>query len=189
MATEQPSTVTTESGSLAKWARWLAGLVGLWVLASPFVLSGEIAEGTPMWSNVVGGLAILILAAYGAYAIRSLAETATNTAGEWSGWIAAIAGLWIGISPFVLEGSITEGNPMFSNVVAGLLALVLAAYAGYSLRERSWCRDGNAKIDRAFRPDASRRRANRFRRTDGVGSARGAVTASESETVILPAAT
>lgn len=71
MATEQPSTVTAESGSLAKWGSWLAGLVGLWVLASPFVLTGEIAEGTPMWSNVVGGLAILILGAYAGYFLHS----------------------------------------------------------------------------------------------------------------------
>jgi uncharacterized membrane protein YczE len=137
MATEQPSTVTTESGSLAKWASWLAGLVGLWVLVSPFVLTGEITEGTPLWSNVLGGLAILILAAYGAYAIRSLAETATNTAGEWSGWIAAIAGLWILASPFVLSGEIAEGTVMWSNVIGGVIALVLAAYAGYFLQKRS----------------------------------------------------
>jgi len=136
MATEQPSTVTAKSGSLAKWGSWLAGLVGLWVLASPFVLTGEIAEGTPMWSNVVGGLAILILGAYGAYTIRSLAETATNTPAEWSGWIAALAGLWIGVSPFVLSGELAEGNPMWSNLGAGIVALVLAAYAGYFLHSR-----------------------------------------------------
>lgn len=136
MATEQPSTVTAESGSLAKWASWLAGLVGLWVGVSPFVLDGSIAEGTPMWSNVVGGLVILILGAYGAYAIRSLAETPRNSGGEWGGWIAALAGLWILVTPFILEGPIAEGDPMFSNVLAGLVALVLGAYAGYFLHSR-----------------------------------------------------
>lgn len=136
MATEQPSSVTTESGSLAKWASWLAGLVGLWVLVSPFVLEGTITEGNPMWSNVVGGLVILVLGAYGAFAIRSRAETETNTPGELGGWIAALSGLWIGVSPFLLSGEIAEGNPLFSNVVAGLMALLLAAYAGYYLHSR-----------------------------------------------------
>lgn len=132
MATEQASTVTTESSSFAKWASWLAALVGLWVLVSPFVLSGPIASGTAMWSNVVAGIAIAVLTAYGAYSIRTAAETSSNSLGEWSGWIAALAGVWILVSPFVQSGTITAGTPMWSNVAGGLVALVLAAFAGYS---------------------------------------------------------
>lgn len=70
MATEQATTVTTESGSLAKWASWLAGVVGLWVLASPFVLDGAVGSGAPMWSNVAGGAIALILAAYAGYVLH-----------------------------------------------------------------------------------------------------------------------
>lgn len=128
MATEQASSVPTESGSLAKWASWLAALVGLWVLVSPFVLSGPVTSGTAMWSNVVAGIVVLVLAAYGAFELRSAAHA--SAASEWSGWIAALAGLWILASPFVLTGSITTGNPMYSNVIAGIVAAVLAAYAG-----------------------------------------------------------
>lgn len=129
MATEQASSVTAETGSLAKWSSWLAALVGLWVLVSPFVLTGTIASGTAMWSNVVAGVLVLVLAAYGAYEHRSSA--AASGATEWSGWIASLAGLWILVSPFVLTGTIASGNPMYSNVIAGLVAAVLAAYAGY----------------------------------------------------------
>lgn len=35
---------------------WLAGIVGLWIAASPFVLSGTIDAGTPMSSNVGAGI-------------------------------------------------------------------------------------------------------------------------------------
>lgn len=130
MATEQTATVTTGSESLAKGASGLAALVGLWVLVSPFVLSGPFASGTAMWSTVVAGLLIAVLAAYGACAIRTSEDDA---AGEWSGWIAALAGVWILVSPFVLTGSIGSGAPMWSNVAGGIVALVLAAYAGYVL--------------------------------------------------------
>lgn len=133
MATEQASAVTTESESLVKWASWLAALVGLWVLASPYVLDGSIGSGTAMYSNVVAGFAILVLAAYGAYGRRTAAEQAGSSAGEYSGWLAAIAGLWIAISPFVLSGAIAANPVMWSNVAVGAVAFLLAGFAGYDL--------------------------------------------------------
>lgn len=133
MATKEAPTVTTEYGSLPKWASWLGALVGLWVVVSPFVLSGSIADGTPLWSNAVAGIVVLILAAFAAYTIRTAAEAATNSAGEWSGWIAALAGLWILVSPFVLSGTIGSGAVMWSNVIGGGIAFILAGYAGYHL--------------------------------------------------------
>ncbi|MFB6147163.1 MAG: SPW repeat protein [Halobacteriaceae archaeon] len=133
MATTDTSTATLPSGSFAKWTSWLAALVGLWVVVSPFVLTGSFGGGTPMLSSVVAGLAILVLGAYTSYAIRSAAEGASGTWPEWSGWIGALAGLWIAFSPFVLSGSIGSGTPMLSSVVGGLVALVLTAYTGYEI--------------------------------------------------------
>lgn len=63
--------MAVEQGSPAEWGSWIAALLGLWVLASPFVLSGEIASGTPMYSNVVAGILVLVLAAFTAYTIRN----------------------------------------------------------------------------------------------------------------------
>lgn len=63
------------------------------------------------------------IGAYGACAIRSIAETGGNSMGEWSGWTAALAGLWIGVSPFLLSGEIPDGTPMWSTVGAGLIAM------------------------------------------------------------------
>lgn len=131
MATEQAASVPTETGSLTKWASWLAALVGLWVLVSPFVLSGPFTSGTAMWSNVVAGIVVFVLAAFAAYELRTAVPGSEWS--EWSGWLAALAGLWILASPFVLTGSITAGNPMYSNVAAGIVAAALAAYAGYGV--------------------------------------------------------
>ncbi|MFB6186419.1 MAG: SPW repeat protein [Halobacteriaceae archaeon] len=133
MATEQASTVATESGSLAKWASWLGALVGLWVVVSPFVLTGANTSSTVTWSNGIAGIVILVFSAFGAYTVRTSAETTTNSLGEWSGWIAAVTGLWILVSPFVLTGSITAGTAMWSTIVAGVIAFILAAYTGYHL--------------------------------------------------------
>lgn len=133
MATRQAPNVLTESGPLAKWASWLAAVVGLWVLVSPFVLGGTIASGVAMWSNVAAGVVIAVLSAYGAYAILTSAELETNSLKEGSGWIAGLAGLWILVSPFVLSGPIGAGTAMWSTVAGGVVALVLAAYAGYVL--------------------------------------------------------
>lgn len=38
---------------------------------SPFALAGEIGAGTVMWSNVIAGLAVLVLAAYAGYDLHS----------------------------------------------------------------------------------------------------------------------
>lgn len=132
MATEQAQTLPTESGSFAKWASWLAAILGLWVLVSPFVLTGEIATGTPILSNVIAGILVLVLGGFGAYTLRTTTP-GENEPAELGGWIAAIAGLWILVSPFVLSGEIASGTPLYSNVVAGFVALVLAAYAGLEL--------------------------------------------------------
>lgn len=133
MATEQALSVTTRRGQLAKWAAWLGAVIGLWALVSPFVLSGAIDSGPPFVSTVVVGVLVLVLSAFAAYTIRVGAETAANTPAEWGGWIAALVGLWLLVSPFVLSGSFTDGTAMGSTVVAGLVVAILAAYAGYDL--------------------------------------------------------
>lgn len=131
MATEQSTTVSTESGPLAMWGSWLAALVGLWIAASPVLRTGEVTTGAPMYSAVVGGLVILALGAFGAYTIRSRADRDAFTPAEIAGWVAALVGLWILASPFVLSGEIGSGTPMYSNVAAGVVSALLAAYVGY----------------------------------------------------------
>lgn len=133
MSIGEAPTITSESGSLAKWGSWLAALVGLWVVASPFVLDGAAASGTAMWSNVVAGAVVLILGAFSAYTIRTAAETEVNTLGESGGWLAALAGAWILVSPFVVGGTVAAGWMLWSNVITGALALLFAGYTGYFL--------------------------------------------------------
>ncbi|MFB6311869.1 MAG: SPW repeat protein [Salinirussus sp.] len=134
MATTEASTVPTTSDQLAEWSGWIAALVGLWMLVSPFVLTGQIGSGAPFWSTVIGGIIVAVLAGFAAYAIRSTVAIEPNAPAEWAGWIAALAGIWLLLSPFVLSGSIGTGVALWSTAIAGLVALVLAAFAAYELR-------------------------------------------------------
>ncbi|MFB6104800.1 MAG: SPW repeat protein [Halobacteriaceae archaeon] len=128
MATEQSTTLSTGSGSTAKWTSWLTALVGLWLAVSPFVLTGSIASGNPLYSTVIGGALVVVLSAYTAWTWRS--RDAEDLA-EYSAWLAGLIGLWTAISPFILTGAIQSGTVLYSTVAAGVLILVLDAYAGY----------------------------------------------------------
>ncbi|HQD39824.1 MAG: SPW repeat protein [Limnochordia bacterium] len=39
------------------WQKWVNGILGLWVIISPFVISGTAL----LWSNVVSGIVIAVL--------------------------------------------------------------------------------------------------------------------------------
>lgn len=133
MATGEQATALPGAPSFGTWTSWLAALFGLWVVISPFALQGEIGAAPALYSNVVAGLAILVLAAYGAYWIRSSVASTPFSVSELAGWVAAIVGLWIAISPWVLAGEFSAGTPLYSTVVAGLIAFVLAVFAGWEI--------------------------------------------------------
>lgn len=69
-------------GSVA--AATLAALLGLWLVASPFMFgadtgSTEAANDFGFWNDIIVGLAALILGAYSAYKGRDRRETARRT--------------------------------------------------------------------------------------------------------------
>lgn len=49
------------------WIAWTNVVLGLWIVATPFVFTGAIGAGAAMWSNVLAGLGVAGLAAYNAY--------------------------------------------------------------------------------------------------------------------------
>lgn len=67
-----------EMDTTKMWTSVLAGLLGLWLIASPFVYE---ATDTVLWSAVISGIAIAALSGYSAYAARRVTETTpTETA-------------------------------------------------------------------------------------------------------------
>lgn len=53
---------------------------------------------------------------------------------EWTGWLAALFGLWTIASPFALSGSFGDGAPFYGTVGAGVVLVVLGAYTAWSIR-------------------------------------------------------
>lgn len=54
-------------------------------------------------------------------------------ANEWVNWVVALFGLWVLISPFVIDTP-WPSTSMYSNVIAGIVVLVLGAWMAYSSR-------------------------------------------------------
>ncbi len=48
--------------AFAEWEEWLNLIVGLWVIVSPWALSFS-ANATAMWTNVIVGIVVAVLAA------------------------------------------------------------------------------------------------------------------------------
>ena len=56
----------TDSGS--PWAASLSALLGLWMIASPFVFAMEV--GTLYWNDIAVGILVAVFAGYNAYQAR-----------------------------------------------------------------------------------------------------------------------
>lgn len=65
----------TASETANPWASALAGLLGLWTIAAPFVYG---ATGMAMWSSVVSGIVVAVLSGYNAYEAREAAGASTS---------------------------------------------------------------------------------------------------------------
>lgn len=118
------------------WMTLLSAILGVWIIAVPFIWS--IPEML-LWSNLVAGAIIALLAAYGAY---RLFEEETVHLGI--PVIAAIAGLWVIVSPFAFAD--VAQAVLASNVIAGFLVFVLSTYVAYIGRERGFATSGGAAV-------------------------------------------
>lgn len=127
--TDPASDTTTDRGTrdvlntdTMQWVSALVGLVGLWIVASPFLFE---ATETAIWNNTIVGTVIFLLAGYNFYRM-----TKDRLASVGAAALAALLGLWILVTPFVMEMGSDELAT--STAVSGLVVAALAAYNAYA---------------------------------------------------------
>lgn len=107
---------------MMQWVSALAAIVGLWIIASPFVYGGTDAA---YWNNTLVGTGIFLLAGYNFYLM-----TRDRLASVGAASLAVLLGLWIAVSPSLIEmGSDALAS---STVVSGAAVAILSAYNAYA---------------------------------------------------------
>lgn len=122
---------TAQSSQTSQWAGGLAAAVGLWVLITPFFWGGDGGAGTInwlFWSNVVSGIVIAGLAGYAAS--QSSSKQADGASG-----VAALAGVWVLITPFFWGAGSAGFDWLFwSNIASGIVVAALAGWTAIQQR-------------------------------------------------------
>ncbi|HEY7075746.1 MAG TPA: SPW repeat protein [Solirubrobacteraceae bacterium] len=117
------ATVATASG--------LNLLAGIWLIIAPFVLG--YGNGDPYWNDIVFGAIVALIA---------LIRISGAYRAEWLSWINALIGVWIFVSAFWLDSTMTAGwNDIILGVIVFILALISAgATSDAAYAERPWYR-------------------------------------------------
>ena len=89
------------------WARVTSLLIGLWLIASPFLLESSTSQMNNTW--LAGAVAAVV-------ALLSLARPQVR-------FINAAVGVWVFLSAFMFPGT---GEMMWNNAACGLLLLALS---------------------------------------------------------------
>lgn len=109
------------------WLSGLAAIIGLVIIASPWVFADVTDTGT--WHNVALGALVFILAGYSFY--QTMNDRPVNVAVM---ALVALLGLWAIISPFALD--LGPDELMWAHVAAGLLLFLFGGYVSYMGRGR-----------------------------------------------------
>lgn len=121
--TERTTTRTFDADAM-KWVSGVVSLIGLWILASPFVYE---TSNFSFWNNVVVGAAIFLIAGYTFY---QLANGMYASVGVLS--LVVLLGLWTIVAPYVVD--FDTGAIELSNIAAGVAVAILAGYEAYANR-------------------------------------------------------
>jgi hypothetical protein len=99
-----------------RWQDWVELLLGVWLIVSPWVVGFADVEVARLNALVLG----IAIVAY------SLIELGVPKA--WEEWVSAAMGLWLVVSPFVLNFS-QQAAATWNAIAVGALLLVFALWA------------------------------------------------------------
>ncbi|OVE85552.1 SPW repeat domain-containing protein [Natronolimnobius baerhuensis] len=105
-----------------QWLSALVALIGLYLVASPFLFE---ATDAAYWNDTLVGTAIFLLAGYNFYLLSKDRLANVSIAS-----LAALLGLWALVSPAVIEMGSNELAT--GTAISGLLVAILSAYNAYA---------------------------------------------------------
>lgn len=101
---------------------WLNLVLAVALLVSPWVI-GFAVETMPAWNAWIVGIVL-----------GALAITALSAFAEWEEWANLVLGLWLIVSPWLLQFA-ANMNAMWTRVVLGALVAAVSAWALWDNRQ------------------------------------------------------
>lgn len=99
-------------------------VLGVVLFLSPWML-GYSPDTTATWNAWLSGIAIVVLAV-----------AALTVFAEWEEWLSLLAGLWVLVSPWVLNFA-PDLNARWVHVVIGAVVAIIAVMRIWVMRQRS----------------------------------------------------
>lgn len=107
-------------GQSNTWEDWTNLVLGLWLIASPWILQFTTAPVAARNVWIAGGI-IAVLAAAALYQVQ-----------QWEEWTNAVIGIWLVVSPWVL-GFSNDAVTTWNSAIIGLVVLCVAGWELYAL--------------------------------------------------------
>jgi hypothetical protein len=119
---------TTPHSTLTQATAALGMLTGLWVAISPWFLVLQRTGNNAAVTNLIVGLAVVALGLFALSGSRGFLGLEVGS---------VLAGVWLIISPFILDAKYAIATPMYwSNVFAGALVVLISLAALAEARRR-----------------------------------------------------
>lgn len=101
-----------------RWQDWINLLLGIWLFISPWAMRYSDTAGAAAWNAWILGVAIVVFAAV-AMSISKAREEVINI----------ILGVWMVISPWILQFSTVVRNAEANAVIVGILVIIFASWS------------------------------------------------------------
>ncbi|SFS78030.1 SPW repeat domain-containing protein [Halostagnicola kamekurae] len=112
----------TLNTDMMQWVSALAALVGLYLVASPFLFE---ATNAAVWNDTLVGTAIFLLAGYNFVRMSRDRLASVGVAS-----LTVLLGLWALVSPALVE--MGSGQLATGTALSGLVVAILAGYTAYA---------------------------------------------------------
>jgi hypothetical protein len=98
-------------------------IAGIWLIIAPFVLG--YANGDPYWNDIVFGAIVAVIA---------LVRLSGAYRADWLSWLNALIGIWIFVSAFWLDQTMTAG---WNDIILGAIVFVLGMIGATARADRA----------------------------------------------------